>query len=148
MGFVDAIRTVLKDKYATFSGRAPRSEYWWFQLFYWLVLCAFAIIFGGLAGIITGGDKTDTFYAIIVIPIGLFSLATALPIIALQIRRFHDRNLSGRWYLGLAVVSLIPIIGWMFSLSILAISTLKGIRGPNKFGPDPLTGQTTADIFA
>ncbi|WP_152971180.1 DUF805 domain-containing protein, partial [Rhizobium ecuadorense] len=43
MGFTEAVRTVLKQKYATFSGRASRSEYWWFMLFYGLALLALII---------------------------------------------------------------------------------------------------------
>ncbi|MGO7697057.1 DUF805 domain-containing protein, partial [Rhizobium leguminosarum] len=44
MGFTEAVRTVLTQKYATFSGRASRSEYWWFVLFYTLVVLALVIL--------------------------------------------------------------------------------------------------------
>ncbi|MGV2981217.1 DUF805 domain-containing protein [Camelimonas sp. ID_303_24] len=149
MGFGDAIRTVLKEKYATFSGRASRSEYWWFQLFYWLAFTAIAIVFGGLGAVLSGGDGNATsLYVAIGVPVGLLALATVVPLIALQVRRFHDRNLSGWWYLLLIVLGVIPYLGVIFSIAILVISILKGTDGPNKFGPDPLRPEATADVFA
>ncbi|GHE61162.1 membrane protein [Camelimonas fluminis] len=149
MGFGDAIRTVLKEKYATFSGRASRSEYWWFQLFYWLAFTAVAIVFGGLGAVLSGGDgNAASLYIAIGVPIGLLALATVVPLIALQVRRFHDRNLSGWWYLLLVVLGVIPYLGIVFSIAILVISILKGTDGPNKFGPDPLRPEATAEVFA
>ncbi|MGU3400524.1 DUF805 domain-containing protein [Brucellaceae bacterium D45D] len=148
MGFGESIRTVLKQKYATFSGRASRSEYWWFQLFYWLVLLAFGIVFGILMALFDRGEGFSAVYLIAIIPAAIFMLALIIPILALQIRRFHDYNLSGWWYLLLVVLGFIPYVGILASIAILVISVLKGTDGPNKFGADPLRPEATADIFA
>jgi len=106
MTFTDSVRTCLREKYVTFSGRASRSEYWWFQLFYVLVMIGFALIF----------------YAS-----GLFnSLALILPLISVVVRRFHDRNLSGWWYLGGIIAGMIPFLGILASIAILVLTILKG----------------------
>ncbi len=148
MGFGESIRTVLKQKYATFSGRASRSEYWWFQLFYWLVLLAFGVVFGILMALFDRGEGFSAVYLIAIIPAAIFMLALIIPILALQIRRFHDYNLSGWWYLLLVVLGFIPYLGILASIAILVISVLKGTDGPNKFGGDPLRPEATADVFA
>ncbi|MBB3810129.1 DUF805 domain-containing protein [Pseudochelatococcus contaminans] len=149
MGFTEAIRTVLTKKYATFSGRASRSEYWWFQLFYWLVLVAVSLFAGLLLALFSSdNDELSAVHISIGLPIGIIFLALIVPLIALQVRRFHDRNISGWWYLALAVLSLIPYIGAVVGIAILVISVMRGTDGANKFGPDPLRPEATADVFA
>ena len=78
MNFVTAVKTCLK-KYATFSGTASRSEYWWFVLFY-VVLLVVAKLTGSQA-----------LY-------GLVSLALLLPTLAVAVRRHHDAGRSGWWW--------------------------------------------------
>ncbi|MBP2489427.1 uncharacterized membrane protein YhaH (DUF805 family) [Rhizobium leguminosarum] len=109
MGFTEAVRTVLKQKYATFSGRASRSEYWWFMLFY--VLTAFTISFvAGLTGTFSGLQGGISALATVFLVIGgLFIVALILPLISLQVRRFHDRNMSGWWYLALVILRWFPM---------------------------------------
>ncbi|PDT04970.1 DUF805 domain-containing protein [Rhizobium chutanense] len=143
MGFTEAVRTVLMQKYATFSGRASRSEYWWFMLFCLLVLFVFGVLAGGL---IMSGSATPV-EALAVIG-GLFILTILLPLISLQVRRFHDRNISGWWYLALIVLGMVPTIGSVSGLAITALSVLRGTDGPNRFGPDPLRPDTRAEVFA
>lgn len=148
MGFTQAINSVLRDNYSNFKGRASRSEYWWFQLFNILVLAVIGGIGGAIIGI-TGGEATDN---IGVIALGIagviYLLAMLVPLIALQVRRFHDRNMSGWWYLGLFLAGFIPLVGSVTGITITVISILKGTDGPNRFGPDPLRPNVTADIFA
>ena len=62
---------------------------------------------------------------------GLFGLVTIIPNIAIAIRRLHDRDYSGWWYL----LVFIPLIGWLI---LFIWFCLKGTDGPNRFGPDPL----------
>ena len=102
MGFSEAVRTCLKLKYATFEGRAARSEYWYFMLFVLLV----AVVLGGLAGLMMGtsgfenmqnGGSMPVASMILFGLLGIFYLAILLPSIGVAVRRFHDRNLSG-WY--------------------------------------------------
>ena len=79
---------------------------------------------------------------------GLLMLAAFLPAIAVQVRRFHDRNISGWWYLALFIGSFIPYLGVIPGIAILVISVLRGTEGPNKFGPDPLRPEVRAEVFA
>ncbi len=144
MGFTEAVRTVLTKKYATFSGRASRSEYWWFQLFYWIALVVVGILTVALAAVFDA-NETSLF---IFIPIGLLVLALLLPVIALQVRRFHDRDMSGWWYLGAVIVGNVPFVGILVWIAVFVISCLKGTDGPNRFGPDPLRPESTAEVFA
>ena len=146
MGFQEAIRTCIKEKYATFSGRASRSEYWWFVLFVSLV----AIALGGI-GLATMNFETgepSTVSIIFFALVGVFYLAMLLPMIGVGVRRFHDRDLSGWWYLGAMIGGAIPYVGFVVSIAALVVTLLKGTDGDNRFGPDPLKIQNRADIFA
>jgi len=144
MGFTEAVRTVLTKKYATFSGRASRSEYWWFQLFYWIALIVTGILTVALAAVFNANENS----LFIFVPIGLLVLAMLLPVIALQVRRFHDRDMSGWWYLGAVIVGNVPFVGILIWIAVFVISCLKGTDGPNRFGPDPLRPGSTAEVFA
>lgn len=146
MGFTEAVRTVLTQKYATFSGRASRSEYWWFQLFYLLLALAMGIL-AFTAGAFSGGEMSSPLIVLALIG-GLLALGLALPIIALQVRRFHDRNMSGWWYLAVIILGMVPVIGRVSGIVITVISVMKGTEGPNKFGPDPLRPDARAEVFA
>jgi len=63
------------------------------------------------------------------------------------VRRLHDRDMSGWWYLGVAVASIIPIVGFIASIAFLVLMVLPGTPGPNRFGPDP-KDPTGAEVFA
>jgi uncharacterized membrane protein YhaH (DUF805 family) len=102
--------TVLK-KYAVFSGRARRSEYWMFFLFNFIVALVLSII-----GIII---KDNGILA------NLYQLAIFLPSIAVGVRRMHDTNHSGWWL-------LLPIVNLIFSVR-------DSDSGENRFGPNPKT---------
>ncbi|MGO6785314.1 DUF805 domain-containing protein [Rhizobium ruizarguesonis] len=148
MGFTDAVGTALVQKYATFSGRASRSEYWWFVLFYFTVL--FAI---GIACLVTSSfsdfrDGVPPPVGLLVFIGGLTWLAMFLPQVALQVRRFHDRNISAWWYLALFGGGFVPYFNVIAGIAILVICLLPGTEGPNKYGPDPLRPQARAEVFA
>lgn len=130
MTFGQSIRTCLS-KYATFSGRAQRSEFWWFILFVWLVSIALSIVDSTLFGttvVTEGGFSASTNTPIFS---GIFSLAMLLPNLAVGARRLHDTNRSGWWLL----IGLIPLIGFIVLIVFFATT---GTRGANRFGPDPL----------
>ncbi|MBB3461477.1 DUF805 domain-containing protein [Rhizobium sp. BK377] len=146
MGFTEAVWTVSRQKYATFSGRASRSECWWFQLFYWLVLLAIFII--SILAPSGSRDAPAVTVAIITIVGGIFILAMFLPQVGLQVRRFHDRNISGWWYLALFIAGFVPYLNVISGLTIFVISVLRGTDGPNRFGPDPLHPEAIAEVFA
>lgn len=107
MGFVESIKTCF-GKYATFEGRARRSEYWYFCLFNFLV------------GLLLGW-----------IPVigWLIYLALFLPGIAVGVRRLHDIGKSGWWLL----LALIPIV----NLVLIYFYILDSQAGTNEYGPNP-----------
>ncbi|MFS2174554.1 DUF805 domain-containing protein [Rhizobium pisi] len=148
MGFTEAVRTVFKHKYATFSGRASRSEYWWSYLFYFLVMVVYIVVFGALIGAFSGADGPSSLLVAFLVIGGLLMLAAFLPAITVQVRRFHDRNISGWWYLALFIGSFVPYVGIIPGIAILVISVLRGTDGPNKFGQDPLRPEARAEVFA
>jgi uncharacterized membrane protein YhaH (DUF805 family) len=107
-------------KYATFSGRASRSEYWWWALVGVIVSIVINII-GSLAGGIYSTDPSAApltpgpGYGIYTTLSVLWFLAAVVPTLALVWRRLHDTNRSGGFYFFL----LIPLVGWIFVLVFL-----------------------------
>ncbi len=112
---------VLK-KYAVFSGRARRKEYWFFVLFNILISIALSMIDGVL-----GTTNADTGTGILG---GIYSLAVLIPSIAVLVRRLHDTDRSGWW----ALIGLIPIIGWIV---LLVFMVQDSHPGQNQYGPNP-----------
>ncbi len=115
MTFADAIKTCL-NKYADFSGRATRSEYWWFQLFFMLVYIALAILSGAISEM----------FAILAL---VFALGMLIPATAAGARRLHDTDKSGWWLL----LGLVPFIG----LLLIYFLAIAGTPNDNRFGPNP-----------
>lgn len=115
VSFSEAIKSGF-NKYCCFTGRASRSEYWWWVLFTFIV--------GVIVGIVFGDGTTGTIIS------GLVSLALFLPGLGLGVRRLHDIGRSG-WAILLA---LIPIVGAI----ILIIWFIKDSEpAPNEYGPVP-----------
>jgi len=155
MTFAEALRTVIVQKYATFSGRAARPEFWWFTLFN-VGLGAVFLALAYLTGAWTLFDALDS----------LTSLALLLPSLAVAARRLHDTDRSG-WWQFLPILPALPVVivparlltfdGTLAYVLIAAfIGTLillivwlasPGTWGENRFGPDP-RGDDTAEIFS
>ncbi len=137
MDFMTAVKTCF-GKYVTFSGRAQRSEFWWFVLFLMVANFILTMVDSFLFGTVTtmpGGFQAETNTPIFS---GIFGLATFLPGISVAVRRLHDTDRSGWWYW----IILVPIIG--FILLIVWFAT-KGTHGENRFGQDPLGGSGSDD---
>lgn len=119
MSPLQAIRVALS-KYAVFSGRARRSEYWWF----WLVIVIANVLTASLDAWIfdVPWGQYRLFSAVLV-------LALVLPSIAVSVRRLHDTNRSGWWYL----IGFLPIIGGI----VLLVFYVQDSREPNRFGAPP-----------
>jgi uncharacterized membrane protein YhaH (DUF805 family) len=115
MSITDAVTTCLT-KYVDFSGRARRSEYWWFALALFVVSLVVSL-FGSVVHART-------------ILSDLFSLAVFLPSLAVSVRRLHDTDRSGWWYL----LVLIPVVGWII---LIVFMCLDSGRGANRYGPSP-----------
>jgi uncharacterized membrane protein YhaH (DUF805 family) len=117
--FADAVK-ICFSKYATFSGRASRSEYWWFVLF--IALSSVAL---GLAAVMLGADE-ETVEA--VLWLGFF--VVFLPYLAVAVRRLHDVSMSGWWL----VIWLFPFVGGIVLLALFTSRTRPEI---NIYGPPP-----------
>ena len=113
---------VLKD-FANFEGRARRKEYWMFTLFNILILWALMSIFSVSLLII------KEYALLLIIPFFIYILIIFVPTIAVTVRRLHDINQSGLWYL----ISFIPFGGYV----LLVFTILDSTPGPNKYGPNP-----------
>ena len=112
---------VLK-QYADFSGRARRSEYWYFALLN-VIFAICAMILDNVLGLAFAGIGYGTLYLI-------YALATFIPGVAVAVRRLHDVSKSGWMYF----IILIPIIGAIWLLVLLFTESQ---QGENKWGPNP-----------
>lgn len=119
--------SIVLKKYAVFSGRAQRAEYWFFALFYLLFFLALSLI-DGAAGLF----KAELGIGLLG---GLFALAMIIPSIAVSVRRLHDTSRSGWWFL----ISLIPLIG---GIVLLVFFCLDSTPGTNAYGPNPKEAAT------
>ena len=115
MKFMDAVKSVFS-KYATFSGRARRSEYWYFFLFNFIVSLVISAIVGAAEGL--------AFLST------LWSLAVLIPNLAVSWRRMHDIGKSGLWYL----INLIPLVGQIIWIVMAAKDSQPG---DNAYGANP-----------
>ncbi len=109
-------------KYADFSGRARRSEYWYFVLFYILIYIGLTII-----DVVTGAFSDSLGLGLLT---GIFSLAMLIPSISVTVRRLHDTDRSGWWLL----IGLIPLIG---AIVLLVFCVQDSQSSENRFGFNP-----------
>ena len=114
---------VLK-KYATFDGRAHRTEFWMFVLVSFIVSLVLNIV-DAIIG--TGGDLGGGVLA------GIYGLVVLIPSLAVGARRLHDIGKSGWWQL----LALIPIVGVIILIVWFAT---KGHESENQHGPNPWDG--------
>ena len=121
MNMMEAVISVFS-QYASFRGRARRSEYWYFMLFNFMVNLGFnmlASLFGdSLMGTVFIGIS------------GIYGLAVMIPNLAVTWRRLHDIGKGGGWYF----ICLVPIVG---SILLLVWTSRDSQPGDNRFGPNP-----------
>lgn len=116
MGFTEAVSSGFS-KYVAFSGRAARSEYW-----YWTLFNVIVAIVAGIVDNLFGLGFIST----------ITSLALFLPSLAVAARRLHDIDRTAWWILiAFTGIGLILLLVW---------DCFKGTAGPNRFGADPLMG--------
>ena len=142
-------------KYADFTGRARRMEYWMFVLL--------AIVAGVVAGIIDGILGMRGAIAGVYGPLGLIvGLGLLVPGLAAGVRRLHDTNRSGKFILIGVVPYALSVLLWLSGslvlggtlgfialvggLALLVLMALEGTKGSNKYGPDPLEGERAAAV--
>jgi uncharacterized membrane protein YhaH (DUF805 family) len=164
MGFGEAVRSVFS-KYVQFTGRARRSEYWYYTLFAVLV----AIGLGIVDGIIFGFEPEDPS-----ILSNLFALGTFIPGLAVSVRRLHDTNRSGWWIVlpyallgasifffasimlgsgaggaNVGILGLLVLLATLGALIMLLVwLCTDGTRGENRFGPDPKGLEAAPEVFS
>lgn len=117
-------------RYFEFTGRSRRMEYWMFTLFSILVVLAVVAVAFSVGA---ATQSEDTTLLVLYAGIGIYVLASFIPSLAVQVRRFHDQNLTG-W---LVLLGFIPYVG---GLIILVFMCIEGTRGPNTYGADPKGG--------
>lgn len=111
-------------RYADFSGRSGRKEFWMFQLLPLAIVVLALLVVGNSDG---GLDTPAGLFAGILI---LALLGLMVPLLAVEVRRFHDMNRTG-W---LVLLNLIPYVG---SLIVYVVMFFEGTEGENQYGPDP-----------
>ena len=134
MNFIQSIRTCMR-KYVNFSGRATRSEFWWFYLFTVLVnLVATSQASSFVPTLLDGQDMTENessyflnnFFFLYLSTIT--SLILLLPSLAVAVRRLHDVGRSGWWILiAFTVIGIIPLLIWY----VTDTKDEENIYGPN-----------------
>lgn len=116
VSFGEAIQMAIVNNYCNFSGRASRSEYWWYALFNMLVGIVITVVLGdGMLGQSVSG---------------IVSLALLLPGLGLAVRRLHDTGRSGWWLL----IALLPVIGWIL---LIVWYCQNSTMADNQYGPVP-----------
>ena len=116
MPLIEAWKAVVLQRFAQFSGRAGRAEYWWFVLANFIVM----VVLGALS-------RASVLFLILY---SVYALFVLIPSIAVGIRRLHDTNRSGWWLL----IALIPLIG---SIILIVFFVIAGDPGSNRYGPPP-----------
>jgi len=119
MNFTDSIKLGFSN-YVNFTGRACRSEYW-----YWVLFTVIVSIVCTIIDNVMGMSLLST----------IWELATLVPSIAIGVRRLHDLDRSGWWLL----LAFIPLVG---AIILIVWFCGKGTDGPNRFGEDRLSGMT------
>lgn len=119
----------VKEILLSYEGRIPRSIYWMWTLIVSFAFMAVAVLLAVLMGMIFGESP------IVLIPLLLLYIPTIYVMLAIQVKRWHDRDKSGWWCL----INLIPYIGGIWAF--VEVGCLRGTMGPNQFGPDPLHGK-------
>lgn len=119
LSFGEAVSRAL-NLYCCFTGRASRSEYWWWVLFTAIIGVAVSV----LCAIFGLGQNATSIVS------GIISLFFLLPGLGLAWRRLHDIGRGGGWYF----IGLVPVVGWIF---LLVWFCQQSEPGDNRFGPEP-----------
>jgi len=129
-------------KYAVFTGRSRRAEYWYFQLFNILIGIAIILVFAFLGGVLAGitGNGEKTAEAIAQLAYSVFALGTLLPALGVLIRRLHDTDRSGWWVL----LGLVPFIG---GIVLIVFCVQDSQPGSNQYGPNPKEAVAAAPVL-
>jgi len=137
MGFAEAVKACMTTRYAAFKGRAARSEYWWFSCFSLLIYsfaCVSLVVIAANEQEAGRRPQDSSAFILFAALLALCFLALLLPTLSVSVRRLHDLDWSGWWYLTL----LVPYLGSIAALVMLVAFCFRGASGDNRFGEDPL----------
>lgn len=146
MNFIDAIKTCVVEKYCCFTGRARRSEFWYFYLANMLlswVLSFFSVgsITQAAQRFMADQDMAAYMTAIFTSPGMIMSfivgLAMLLPLLGVSVRRLHDIGKSGWWLLGLYVLCMIPVVNFAVIIYYIYLMAKDSEPGENEYGANP-----------
>jgi uncharacterized membrane protein YhaH (DUF805 family) len=112
-------------KYAVFDGRAGQKEYWYFSLFSFIIIIVLSVI-----DMMTGTFNVDVGLGLLG---GIYTLAVLIPGVAVSVRRLHDTDRSGWWFL----INAIPLIG---VIVFLVFTAQNGTPGDNQYGSNQKGG--------
>lgn len=129
MGLKEAVVSVFS-KYATFSGRATRSEYWFFYLFNVIMCLGLVAVCAILGAIFKGAAGAVGGYTVGTILYWIYALAAFIPNLAVSVRRLHDTGRSGFNLFWM----FLPIIG---AILLLVYFVTASNPGDNAYGPEP-----------
>ena len=144
MSFFDAVASAFR-KYFDFSGRASRSEFWWFFLFCILLyMLAFSLTINDIGQ--SDESNPEAFLSKALTSwFGIAFIVTLIPSISVSVRRFHDINMSGWWYVALQIVpsilsQFIFIFGFISFIALFAYLYFMCAEGggENQYGINPL----------
>ena len=150
---VDWAKRPILEKYADFSGRAPRAEYWWFAL---AMIVAYVVL-SIVESIIGINHMVFGIYGPLT---ALLWLATIVPSIAVGIRRLHDTSRTGWWillpivpyclafalggaalaqgnYAGAGIAAIFMFVGLIAAVALLVFMVLPSTPGDNRYGSNP-----------
>jgi len=106
---------VITEQYADFEGRSSREDYWMFLLWYLIIIISASILSFGILG-------------------ALGVVAFLVPGLAIQVRRFHDLDMSGWWLLGFNISGFIPIVNFLAAIYWIYLYCQKGDLSSNQYG--------------
>ena len=127
-------------RYFDFKGRSGRSEYWWFTLLWVIALFVTYGVLISSGAMEPGVTEPSAGATVVALLFGLFALASIIPMIAVEVRRWHDLDKSGWFWF----VRFVPLVG---GIIVLVFMCMKGTSGSDRFGPDPLD-RHQQDVFA
>lgn len=125
-------------RYADFSGRSARWEYW-YVFAYFIAVYILLMVIGGMTsgGFGYGYGYYSPFLGIGGLLLMLFMLVNLVPAIALGVRRLHDLNLPGWWAAAYVVASIIPLLNLIAFIAMIVFFIRPGTDGENQYGPEP-----------
>lgn len=140
--FIDS----LTKKYARFTGRARRTEYWAYTLFWWMITVGLLVLDGVLMVLTSPSWSAGGVWWFFYLSI-LWQLGTLVPNIAIVVRRLHDLNMSGWLYLIKAADFVFPYVG---TIIVFIFMLMDSKPEPNAHGPSPKydQGQDVASVFS